>query len=127
MPKIPTPEMRPEPYENRPRGLMTPSHLPTQIREDPFYPLAFQKTRLSIKPSAGKELEAVGSKADRQRIVAKIQALAVDARPRGSEKLAGYDDRYRLRQGNYRIVYLVDDDASVVTIYKIGHRKDVYR
>ena len=44
---------------------------------------------LSIKPSVGKELEAVGSKADRQRIVAKIQALAVDARPRGSEKLAG--------------------------------------
>ncbi|MCC6432701.1 MAG: type II toxin-antitoxin system RelE/ParE family toxin [Gemmatimonadaceae bacterium] len=82
---------------------------------------------LSIKPSAGKEIEAVGSKADRQRIVAKIRALAVDPRPRGSEKLAGYDDRYRLRQGNYRIVYLIDADASVVTIYKIGHRKDVYR
>lgn len=82
---------------------------------------------LFIKPSAGKELEAVGSKADRQRIVAEIQALVVDARPRGSEKLAGYEDRYRVRQGNYRIVYLVDDDASVITIYKIGHRKDVYR
>lgn len=51
----------------------------------------------------------------------------MDARPRGSEKLAGYEDRYRVRQGNYRIVYLVDDDASVITIYKIGHRKDVYR
>ena len=51
----------------------------------------------------------------------------VDARPRGSEKLAGYEDRYRVRQGNYLIVYLVDDDSSVITIYKIGHRKDVYR
>ncbi|MGE0583426.1 MAG: type II toxin-antitoxin system RelE/ParE family toxin [Steroidobacteraceae bacterium] len=81
----------------------------------------------SIKPSAGKELEAVGSKADRQRIVAKVQALAVDPRPRGSEKLAGYADRYRLRQGNYRLGYLVDDDASLVTIYKVGHRKGVYR
>ncbi|MEO8308669.1 MAG: type II toxin-antitoxin system RelE/ParE family toxin [Pseudomonadota bacterium] len=82
---------------------------------------------LLIKPSAGKELEAAGSKADRQRIVAKIQALASDPRPQGSEKLAGYDDRFRLRQGSYRIVYLVDDKAKLVTIYKIGHRKDVYR
>ena len=82
---------------------------------------------LSIKPSAGKELTSVGSKVDRQRIVAKIQALAADPRPRGSEKLVGYTDRYRLRQGNYRIVYLIDDEASSVTIYKIGHRRDVYR
>ena len=82
---------------------------------------------LSIKPSAGKELEAVGAKVDRQRIVAKIQALSADPRPRGSDKLAGYDDRYRIRQGNYRIVYLIDDEASQVTIYKIGHRRDVYR
>ena len=82
---------------------------------------------LSIKPSAGKELEAVGAKVDRQRIVAKIQALSANPRPRGSDKLAGYDDRYRIRQGNYRIVYLIDDEASQVTIYKIGHRRDVYR
>ena len=82
---------------------------------------------ISIKPSAGKELEAVGAKVDRQRIVAKIQALSADPRPRGSDKLAGYDDRHRIRQGNYRIVYLIDDEASLVTIYKIGHRRDVYR
>jgi mRNA interferase RelE/StbE len=82
---------------------------------------------LLIKPSAGKELEAVGSKADRQKIIAKIQALAPDPRPRGSEKLAGYSDRYRVRQGNYRVVYLIDDSASAVTIYKIGHRREVYR
>ena len=82
---------------------------------------------LLIKPSAGKELEAVGSKVDRQKIIAKIQALAADPRPRGSEKLAGYSDRYRFRQGNYRVVYLIDDSASAVTIYKIGHRREVYR
>lgn len=82
---------------------------------------------LSIKPSAGKELEVVGAKADRQRMVAKIQVLVSDPRPRGSEKLAGYADRNRIRQGNYCIVYLVDDEANVVTIYKIGHRRDVYR
>lgn len=83
--------------------------------------------KLSIKPSAGKELEAVGSKSDRSRIVAKIAALAANPRPHGSEKLAGYDDRYRVRQGNYRVVYEIDDDASHVTIYKIGHRREVYR
>ena len=82
---------------------------------------------LLIKPSAGKELEAVGSKADRQKIVAKIQALASDPRPRGSEKLAGYSDRYRIRQGNYRVVYLIADPSSTVTIFKIGHRREVYR
>jgi mRNA interferase RelE/StbE len=83
--------------------------------------------RLLLKPSAGKELEAVGSKADRQRIVAKIAALANNPRPHGSEKLAGYDDRYRIRQGNYRVVYEINDAASEVTIYKIGNRRDVYR
>jgi mRNA interferase RelE/StbE len=83
--------------------------------------------KLSIKPSAGKELEAIGSKVDRIRIVAKIAALAANPRPHGSEKLAGYDDRYRIRQGNYRVVYEIDDDASHVTIYKIGHRREVYR
>ena len=83
--------------------------------------------RVLIKTSAGKELAAVGSKADRQRIVAKIQGLATSPRPHGCEKLAGYSDRYRVRQGNYRIVYLVDDEASEVTIFKVGDRKDVYR
>jgi mRNA interferase RelE/StbE len=82
---------------------------------------------LLIKPSAGKELQAVGSKVSRQKIIAKIQALASDPRPRGSEKLAGYSDRYRIRQGNYRAVYFIDDSASAVTIYKIGHRREVYR
>mgnify|MGYP002626474427 CR=1 FL=1 len=83
--------------------------------------------RLLIKPSAGKELEAVGSRGDRLRIVQRIHALAEDSRPPGSEKLAGYDDRYRVRQGNYRGVYLVDDKRREVTIYGIGHRREVYR
>jgi len=83
--------------------------------------------RVLIKASAGKELAAVGSKPDRQKIVTRIQRLASNPRSYGSEKLAGYSDRYRVRQGNFRIIYLVDDDASEVTIYKIGDRKDVYR
>lgn len=82
---------------------------------------------LFIKPSAGKELEAAGARPDRIRIIAKIRDLAEEPRPQRSEKLAGYDDRYRVRQGNYRIVYAIDDKAGHVTIFKIGHRKDVYR
>jgi mRNA interferase RelE/StbE len=51
--------------------------------------------------------------------------LRADPRPHGSEKLAGYEDRYRLRQGSYRLVYLVDEARREVTIFKIGDRKDV--
>ena len=83
--------------------------------------------KLLIKASAGKEIEAAGTKADRQRIVGKIRALATNPRARGSEKLAGYTDRYRVRRGNYRIIYLIDDGRHEVTIFKIGHRKKVFR
>jgi mRNA interferase RelE/StbE len=83
--------------------------------------------RILIKTSAGKELAEVGSRSDRQKLVARIQGLATSPRPHGSEKLAGYIDRYRIRQGNYRVVDLIDDEQGIVTIFKIGHRKDVYR
>ena len=82
---------------------------------------------LFIKPSAGKELEAVSSKRDRLRIIGKIHDFSGDPGPNASEKLAGYDDRYRVRQGHFRIVCAIDDKANHVTIYRIGHRKDVYR
>ena len=83
--------------------------------------------RLLVKPSAAKEIEAVDSKADRRRIVEKIGGLSGDPRPRGSEKLAGFDDRYRVRQGQHRIAYLNDDTRREVTIFQVGHRRDVYR
>jgi mRNA interferase RelE/StbE len=83
--------------------------------------------RLLLKPSAAKEIVGVGSKSDRRRIVERIGALATEPRPNGMEKLAGYDDRYRVRQGNYRVVYLIDDSRLEVTVYKVGHRRDVYR
>jgi len=83
--------------------------------------------RISIKPSAAKELDRVGRKQDRVRIVARIRSLADDPRPSGCEKLTGRSERYRIRQGDYRIVYGVDDSDPGVTIVKIGHRRDVYR
>lgn len=81
--------------------------------------------RLLIKPSAAKELEALPLK-DRKRVVTKIQQLASNPRPDVTEKLSG-QDKYRLRQGNYRVLHAIDDAHSEVVIVKIGLRRDVYR
>ena len=83
--------------------------------------------RVVIKPSASKEIGAVGHKKDRQRIVLRIQSLGENPRPFGCEKLSGHLDRYRVREGNDRIVYFIDDQNSLVDVVKVGHRKDVYR
>jgi mRNA interferase RelE/StbE len=82
--------------------------------------------RLQITASAAKELEAVDAKKDRQRLVLRIRSLATDPRPANCQKLSG-SGKHRIRQGNYRILYLVDDDEALVTIVKIGDRKEVYR
>jgi mRNA interferase RelE/StbE len=73
-----------------------------------------------------KEIEAVPRKKDRQRIVKRIEQLGDEPRPAGCQKLSGHD-RYRIRQGQYRIVYGVEDDKLIVYVVKVGHRKDVYR
>ena len=80
---------------------------------------------LEIKRSAAKELAQVPPK-DRGRIVARIQALAEDPRPVGAEKLSG-QERYRIRQGDYRILYEIEDQVLRIMVVKIGHRRDVYR
>ena len=80
-----------------------------------------------IKTSAVKELEAVEPRGLRARIVARIQSLARAPRPPDSQKLAGEPERYRIRQGAYRIVYAVDDERRIVEVVKIGHRREVYR
>jgi mRNA interferase RelE/StbE len=83
--------------------------------------------RLVIKTSAVKELEKIEPRTLRRRLVAVIQALAADPRPLGCEKLAGAVAAYRVRQGDYRAVYTIDDKARVVLVVKIGHRREVYR
>ncbi len=80
-----------------------------------------------IKPSAAREIEAVDQKKDRQRIVASILALAEEPRPVGCEKLAGRDDRYRIRVGRFRIAYSIADAELVVLVVRVADRKDVYR
>ena len=63
---------------------------------------------------------------DTTRILSRIEGLADDPRPVGSQKLAGQPDRYRVRQGNYRIIYSTKDEQLVVVDDKVGHRRDVY-
>lgn len=79
--------------------------------------------RLFIKPSAAKEIEAL-PKQERRRVVTRISSLSHDPRPPACEKLSG-QDRYRLRQGDYRILYEILDLAVIVVVVKVGHRRDV--
>ncbi len=79
-----------------------------------------------IKPPARKELEAVDLKKDRQRIVEAILSLADGSRPSGCRKLSG-KDKYRIRSGDSRVVYAVQDVILVVTIVRVGHKSDVHR
>ena len=80
-----------------------------------------------IKTSAAKELEAVEPRAVLARIVSRIQGLAQTPRSRGSKKLAGEAERYRIREEAYRVVHSVDDEQRIVEVVKVGHRRDVTR
>lgn len=80
---------------------------------------------LVTKKSAERELRAI-PKQDMRRVVTRIQGLAQQPRPAGCEKLSG-QERYRVRQGDYRIIYAVDDESRTVEIVRIGHRREVYR
>jgi len=78
-----------------------------------------------IKRSAEKEIAALPL-ATRRRVVERISALADDPRPPGCRRLSG-SDKYRMRQGAYRVVYTVNDDRVVVEVVRVAHRSDVYR
>ncbi|NNF98231.1 MAG: type II toxin-antitoxin system RelE/ParE family toxin [Desulfobacteraceae bacterium] len=78
-----------------------------------------------FKESVWKELKKV-SKHDLKRILSRVENLKDDPRPTGCEKLTGHE-LYRIRQGNYRIVYSIQDKELTVWIIKVGHRKNVYR
>ena len=81
--------------------------------------------KVIIKQSVAKDLRCIPKKAV-ARILKRIQALAVEPRPSGVEKLSG-QERYRIRQGVYRIIYEIEDEELVVLVVKVGHRRDVYR
>lgn len=81
--------------------------------------------KIYFKESVEKDFSTIPKK-DLQKIIRRIETLAKDPRPPGHEKLTG-QDRYRVRQGHYRIVYSIHDKNLTVWIVKVGHRKDIYR
>ncbi len=81
--------------------------------------------KIVVKKSVAKDLKNIPKK-DVQRILSAIQQLADDPRPPQSKKLSG-QERFRIRQGNYRILYTIEDTQLVVCVVKVGNRRDVYR
>ncbi len=81
--------------------------------------------RVIIKKSVAKDLKGIPKK-DVRRILSSIDSLADDPRPPGTKKLSG-QERYRLRQGNYRILYEIEDDRLIVCVVRAGHRRGVYQ
>ncbi len=83
------------------------------------------KYRVIFRKSVALDLRRIPN-SDLRKILAAIKSLSEEPRPSAIEKLSG-QERYRVRQGNYRIIYEINDDEIIVVVVKVGHRKDVYR
>jgi len=81
---------------------------------------------IEISETAEKQLKKF-QRGDQRRVARAIVALADEPHPRGSRKLSGYNDVFRIRVGRYRVIYSVSGNRLIIIILKIGHRKDVYR
>ena len=79
-----------------------------------------------IEKPALKSLAAIPDK-DAKKIIKAIDELAKNTRPNGVKKLKGRDDFYRIKVGNYRVIYEINDEELVIVVVEIGHRKEVYR
>ena len=80
---------------------------------------------VQVKPSARKELEALPDNV-LSRAVRKLESLSQNPRPAGCKKLKGYKDQWRIRVGDWRIVYIIDDSGKLVSVTRIAHRREVY-
>ena len=85
-----------------------------------------KRYRIELKPSAAKSLDKLPADLQK-RIVRALDVLADNPRPSGVVKMAGDDDLWRLRVGDFRIVYEIHDDVLLVMVLRIGHRREVYR
>ena len=84
------------------------------------------KYKVEISSSAEKALKKIPRK-DLIKVIETIQKLGIDPKPPGCRKLSGEEDIFRVRQGNYRIIYEVEGKKLLILVLKIGHRKDIYR
>ncbi len=89
---------------------------------------AAKRYAVSLTPSAERDLKGVKDRAVRRRLGAAIDSLATNPRPPNVEQLSGANLRaYRIRVGDYRILYTIDDKEVTVTVVRVGHRREVYR
>jgi mRNA interferase RelE/StbE len=82
--------------------------------------------RVVVEDGAARAIRKLGRDAQRQ-VVAKLERLADNPRPPGSKELEGTADLHRVRVGDYRIVYRVEDQVLLVLVVRVAHRSDVYR
>lgn len=87
--------------------------------------MAARPYRVEFAPSAARQFQDLPREVQR-RLAPKIDALALDPRPRGCKKLKG-DTRYRVRSGDYRVIYEVEDFVLLIIVVRVGHRREVYR
>jgi len=80
---------------------------------------------VEVKPSALKELEALPDRL-LARVLQKLEGLADVPRPAGCKKLKGYEDKWRVRVGDWRVIYLINDGSRLVSVTRIAHRREVY-
>jgi mRNA interferase RelE/StbE len=83
------------------------------------------KYAIDVKPSARRELDNLTDSLI-ARLMPKVEGLAATPRPSGCRKLRGYKDLWRIRVGDYRVLYIIDDDRMTVSITRVAHRRDVY-
>ncbi|MEK7383808.1 MAG: type II toxin-antitoxin system RelE/ParE family toxin [Elusimicrobiota bacterium] len=82
--------------------------------------------RIEFTPSAARTFRKLPALIQ-DRIAPKIDALAANPRPHGVEKMAGHENRYRIRVGEYRVIFVISDGTRLVTVAVVGHRREVYR
>jgi len=81
--------------------------------------------RIEVTPRARKDLKALSMR-ERQRVAQEIDALMENPRPQSCKKLKGREDFYRIRVGDYRVVYRIEDEVLLILIVRIGDRKEIY-
>ena len=82
--------------------------------------------RIEISPAAARQLRKLDPPAQR-RVLAAVELLATEPRPPGAKRLVGGDGEWRVRTGDYRIVYEIHDQVLLVLVLAVGHRRDIYR